>query len=359
MTARISPRILNLLFVLPVVAACGGGGGGGGDDDEEAAAAFRASLPAFSSEMTTFAADGESFPVNVVIVNTDGTSGQVTGPNPNFTLVLRPGGSGELAFGTGTFTYDPDSGLYRSNDIPPRFLSLALSRDAGVMIFGGAQNGGGFALAGVFGRESPDVGVQTGTAVYIGPSAYLAVENATGAVAGGSGGFLMTADFSRAAVDGRIALSDASDPSRQFFLDFTGAPISGVGFTASSLSATGLDGTVSRSGLEAKFYGAGAGQVAGVYTVDVTASDGSSQLAGVLLGDRQSFDADALAAVAQGGPASIDVNGGRIVLGSGSVFGGAGSIYPNDAEAYYEPGAGARFGADGAICLFSGGLLNC
>jgi hypothetical protein len=337
---------------LLLLSACGGG-------EDDTVAIFPASLPEFSNQMTSFAAAGESFPLNVVLVFSDETTRSVVGPNTNFTLILAADGSGDLSRGTNTYVFDSATGIYRTEGSDPTSARLALSRDVGLILFGGGQNGNGLVALGIFGRESTDVGVQGGKAIYMGPSAYLAVDNGTGAVTGGGGGFLLTADFDRAAVDGRIALSDASNPSGQFFLDISGAPISGNGFATTSLQASGLNGTVTGSALEATFYGAGAGQVGGVYKVDVSAGGGTAQLAGVLIGDRQGIDLDALVTALQNGQAAIAVGGERIVLGSGTVVGGSGSVYPGGASSFYNATTGASFGADGGGCLFAGDWSNC
>ena len=240
------------------------------------------------------------------------------------------------------------------------FAEAALGRDAGVVLFvaQGASVSGGFA---VVGRESADVASQTGRAIYLGPSAFLTVAE-TGAVTGGSGGFILEADFGTATVDGVIALA-TSNNSAQFRIGFENAPISGSRFTATNLQQNGLANTVvTASNLDAAFYGSGAGEVGGTYALDLVSGGNQAWIAGAFLGNRQSFtaaDLAAAAAAAQSGQATINVGGETIVLGSGSVVGGSGSVYPSGASTYYNSNTGTSFGADGGGCYYVGDWSNC
>ena len=213
---------------------------------------------------------------------------------------------------------------------------------------------GGFLL---IGDPSTDVGSETGPAIYLGPSAYLAVTDG-GDVNGGSGGFLIAADFDNADVEGRVALTDGPTGT-DFTIDFTGAPISGAGFSMANLQQTGLNGTVAASQLYADFYDPGATQVGGTYRLDLTSGAGSSVITGVLIGDRQDFDVDGLVAAAQSGQGAINVGGERIVLGSGSVIGGSGPVYPNGASTYYNSNTDVSLAADGGGGGYLGDWSNC
>ena len=47
------------------------------------------------------------------------------------------------------------------------------------------------------------------------------------------------------------------------------------------------------------------------------------------------------------------------MLGSSSVIGGSGSVYPNGASTYYNSNTDVSFGADGGGFHYVGDWLNC
>ena len=354
-----------LLSVVLAVSACGG--------SDEGPNVLQASLPQFSNDIRDFARGGESFPTTVTFVGSDDLGGFAN----SATLTVRSAndGSGNLILVNDageTFTLRrAASGEYSLNTGGTNLsVQGAFSDDVGTFVLvqgtGTGDRFSGIAGFGVIGRESTDVGRQRGSAIYLGPSAYFIVSNDTGQIGGGSGGFLLSADFDRAAVDGRIALTDSS--STQFLLDFQDAPISGNGFSTSNLTQTGLNGTITSSRLTATFYGGNAAQVGGIYGVDIAAGGSSASLRGVLVGNRQEFNVDDLiaAAAAQeggsqagGGQPTISTGGERIVLGSGSVVGGSGSVFPSGASTYYNSNTGVSVGAAGGGCYYVGDWSNC
>ena len=356
-------RSLRLAFGLGplavVLSGCGGSGGSGGPE------VVTASLPLLQSDVAAFVG-GQSFTSTARFLQVSGSTATAF---PE-TIGVRATGGGNLILTIGgsdfTLTRDAATGryVYTAPSGSVAIVEAALSDHVGTLLlvvedpgFPNPTFSGGFLLVG---NPSTDVGGQRGRAVYIGPSAYLAVTDG-GEVNGGSGGFLFSADFDSRTVDGRIALRDAPTGT-DFTLDFTGAPISGGGFATSNLQQSGLNGTVSASQLNAAFYGPGAAQVGGTYTMDLASGAGNTALAGVLLGNRQSFDLDdlaAAAAAAQNGQSSINVGGETIVLGSGSVVGGSGSVYPGGASTYYNSNTGVSFGADGGGCYYVGDWSNC
>ena len=338
-----------------LLAGCGGGGGVGTETTT-----LRASLPELQNDLSQFAAPGETFASTSRFVDTNGNVG-------NLALTLRPAndGSGNLILNAGgtdiTLARDAASGRYISSGVGSATVAEAVfGRDVGVVLLVETQlagaDTGGFA---VIGRQSVDVPGQRGKAVYLGPSAFLAVTQ-SGAVNGGSGGFILEADFDTRSVDGVIALTEAAT-STQFQIGFENAPISGGGFSTTNLQQSGLNGSVTASNLNAAFYGAGAGEVGGTYTMDLDTGGSASWIAGAFLGNRQDFDLQAVAAAAaaQGGTGSITVGGETIVLGSGSVIGGSGSVYPSGASTYYNSNTGVSFGADGGGCYYVGDWSNC
>lgn len=360
-------HIASVLSLAAFVSGCGG---------DEGPNVLQASLPQFSNDIRGFARGGEAFPTTVTFVGSDDLGGFAN--SANLTVRSANDGSGNLILVNDageTFTLRRGaSGEYSLNTGGTSLLVQgAFSDDVGALVLvQGTETGNrfsGVAGFGVIGRESTDVGRQRGNAIYVGPSAYFIVSNDTGDIGGGSGGFVLAADFDRAAVDGRIALTDSS--STQFLLDFRDAPITGNGFATSNLTQTGLNGTITSSRLSAKFYGGNAAQVGGIYGVDIAAGggSGSASLRGVLVGNRQSFNVDDLIAAAAaeqaggaqggGGQASINTGRERIVLGSGSVVGGSGSVYPGGASSYYNSNTGASFGADGSGCYYVGDWSNC
>jgi hypothetical protein len=343
------------------VSGCGG-------SEEGGLATLRASQPEFSNDFAAFAAGSAGFSTTMVAVGSDGQSGS-TGRIP-VTVQPTDDGSGDMVIlvegeAPIRLARTPEGQYALTTPDGSLFVDAALSRHAGSLVL--VQQVGNEVLAGlaVLGRETTNTAGQRGQAIFLGPSSYIAVDDG-GQILGGSGGFLMVADFDSAAVDGRLALNNPVNPSNQFFFDFRNAPISGNGFSSSNLTQTGLNGTVTASALDARFYGPEAAQVGGTYEVDIAGGGGTAAFRGVLIGDRQDFDVDALVAAAQAAqatpsspPPSIAVGNERIVLGSGSVVGGSGSVYPGGASSYYNSNTGTSFGADGGGCYYVGDWSNC
>lgn len=342
---------LSLLPFLFILAGCSGGGDTG-------SGVFQASLLQLTDDFSQFASGSQTYSGTARFVQSDGSSGS----SADIDIAVRSAndGSGDIIVNIMggadvRLSRDATSGQYLYTDTTGGlFAQAALGRDSGAILLVG--EGGGLATAGfvVVGQPSGDVGVQSGKALYLGPSAFLAVSD-NGAVNGGGGGFILEADFDTATVDGSIALTD-TPTSTQFLIGFQDAPIAGNGFSTSTLTQSGLNGTVTASGLDATFYGTGAAEVGGTYTMDLVSGTTSTALAGAFVGGRQAGDLESV--VASGG--AVNVGGGEsIVLGSGSVIGGSGSVYPDGSSSYYNSNTGVSFGADSGGCYYVGDWSNC
>lgn len=332
-----------------VLGACNGSG-------SEGPAAFQASLPQLTDDFEAFA-QGQTYSTTTRAVQTNGSSGGSIQVN----LSIRPAndGSGDLILtdggtdfrlqrnaSTGEYLYSDGSLVY--------FAQAALGEDAGaVLVFSQSLSSAAAAFVPV-GRPSSDVGVQTGKAVYLGPSAFVAAFN-NGATTSGTGGIVMEADFDSATVDGVIALTDVTQ-STQFLLEFENAAISGNGFSSTNLTQQGLAASVNSSSLEATFNGAGAAEAGGVYTMDLVSGSAQAALAGAFVAGRQQGD---LAAIAASGGTVALPGGEQIVLGSGSVIGGSGSVYPDGSSSYYNSNTGVNFGTDSNGCIYTSNWSNC
>ncbi|MDX8353591.1 transferrin-binding protein-like solute binding protein [Cognatiyoonia sp. IB215182] len=343
-----APQTMALLGV-SCLAACGGGGGG--SDDSPAAA--QASIPLFTNDFQAFAG-AQSFTTSAREVRTNGATVTL-----DLTIRAANDGSGDIIITEGgndfRLSQDPNTGTYLfDNGTVALAAEAALSDHAGLMLIVADQNGVQGGSFHAFGDQIASTVPVTGTAYYIGPSAYVATLS-SGGVTSGSGGFVFEANFDTNMVDGVIALQDASGTS--FTLDFEDATVGAQGFTADNLRLNGLNATVTASGLQAGFFGDEAEQVAGSFDVDLTDSAGTQALvAGGFLGDKQS--PEAVAALASGQPVATS-QGEQIVLGSGSLIGSSGSVYPDGSSSYYNSNTGVSFGADGGGCYYVGDWSNC
>lgn len=339
-------------IILPaalVLAACNGSDGPGG---------FQATLPQLTGDVSTFAQSGETFSASTRIVRTSGTAGDVV----QTTVAVRDAGdgSGDLILEDGGTDFrlvrNPNTGDYTfSNGSLTYFARAALGQSSGaILILGqsGSTTAAGFIPVA---RPSADIAGQTGKAVYLGPSTYIAVSTVNGAATSGSGGIIMEADFDTATVDGAIALTDTAS-STEFLIGFEDAAITGSGFSTTNLTQQGLAGNVTGSSLNATFAGSGAAEASGVYTMDVDFGSDQAALAGAFVAGRQAGD---LADIAANGGAVALPGGEQIVLGSGSVIGGSGSVYPDGSSSYFNSNTGVNFGADGSGCFYVSGWSNC
>ena len=250
----------------PLLAACGGGGDGAGAGGGGGAQTFAASTPSLDNDARAFAA-GRTYSSTSRFV-------QVSGRNAaafDETVEMRTDANGNLVLSINasdlTLIQDAAAGRYVFDDGSgfAAIAEAALSDHVGTLLpVTDAQTGldptfiGGFLL---IGDPSTDVGSETGPAIYLRPSAHLAVTDG-GDVNGDSCGFLIAADFENADVEGRIALNDGPTGT-DFTIDFIGAPISGAGFSTANLQQTGLNGTVAASQLDADFYAPGRPRSAG------------------------------------------------------------------------------------------------
>lgn len=349
---------------LLIVAGCGGGATDTTSPTQSTQ--FAATLPELSNVFAQFANGAEEYDANPRWLQSTGTSGDTAGIP--VTIRSADDGSGDIIVNDGEFDYrlarDDSSGQY----LLPTAVDALFGDTAGSSIFGEAvlgddvgviliaeqavdQDSAGFLL---FGRESTDVGVQSGKALYLGPSAFLSVAD-NGAVNGGGGGFVMEADFGAATVDGVIALTDAVT-STEFQLGFEEAAIAGNGFSTTALQQSGLSGVIISSDLSATFYGDDAAEVGGSFDIDLVTGGTVTFLSGAMIGARQSGDLEDVAA--SGG--SFDIGGGETVtLGSDALTGGSGSVYPDGSSSYFNSNTGASFGADASGCYYVGDWSNC
>ena len=353
MFQRVSPSASAMVFPCILLAAgCGGG------EEQTGARSFQATLPELTNDFSAFAG-GESFSGTGSLVQAE--SG--TGAASTFDIAVRPAddGSGDIIVnvdGGNDIRLDRNAatGQYVFSDVTGTlFAESVMGEDVGTLLL--VAEGGGTTSAGflVVGRESVDVAAQSGKALYLGPSAFIAVSD-TGALNGGGGGFVLEANFDTASVDGVIALTDSAS-STQFQIGFENAPISGNGFSSASLQQTGLNGTVTASGLDAAFYGGSAAEVGGTYTMNLATGGNTTFLAGAMIGSRQSADIEDIVASSGG---SVDIGGGEsVVLGSGSLVGGSGSVYPDGSSSYYNSSTGVSYGADSSGCYYVGDWSNC
>lgn len=337
-----APLLTALL--LTALAGCGGSGTSSGSTT--------LSVPELSSDFSSFAPGGQSFSSTARTVQ---VAGLAAGAGSQ-TIAVRAaddGSSDIILTADGTdirLSPDPATGTYLGQSNGQTIAAeAALSQHAGLLLL---VEDGGFAQSGafhVFGTESVDVGAQSGSAFYIGPSTYLATTEG-GFVNAGAGGFVFEVSFDSAEVDGLFTLQDTT--GTQFTLVFEDAAVTSTGFSSDTIVQQGLNGTLSGASLDATFYGPNAQQLGGTYSFDINSGGVQDAFfAGGFLGDRQSQAA--IDALASGEPAQTST-GETIVLGPGGVVGGSGSVYPDGSSSYYNSTTDVSFGSDGSGCYYSG-----
>lgn len=347
-------RVIGGLSAVAFLTACGGGTGtvlgtSGGPTGTTVTA------PSLTGDVRQFAR-GQTFTSTAQVA-------RVRGPvadsfTENVQIRAASDGTGDLIvnFGNGDVRLQQQSNdsIYLANQGTTSLAGrTALGEDAGILLLvSQSPNGqaGGFHA---FGNETPNVTALSGSAYYVGPSAYVA-STTGGAITAGSGGIVLEVDFDSEQVDGVLALQDTA--SNRFTVGFENAPITNQGFSSQSLVANGLNGTITNSDLKGQFYGSGAGEAAGTYAVTYIEGANTTNVSGAFLGTQQSEAAVQALAAGQ----SVNTSGGeQIVLGSGSVVGGSGSVYPNGASTYYNSNTDVSFGADGGGCYYVGDWSNC
>lgn len=349
-------RALGSLFLVGSLAACGGGTGTGTGTGPSGGGSAAVTAPTLSGDVASFARS-RSFASTSRAARVSG--GTADAFPETVQISAAPDGSGDLVvnFGSGDVRLQQqssDDSIYLfDNGVISLAGRTALGQDAGILFLisqsANAQAGGFHA----FGNETADVAALSGSAYYVGPSAYIATTTG-GQVNGGSGGVVLEVDFDGNDVDGVLALQDTGGTN--FTVGFENAPISGSGFSSQSLVTNGLSGTVASSELNGRFYGSGAGEAAGTFYMNIADGASASHVSGAFLGSQQSQAA--VQALASGQGVSTQ-SGEQIVLGSGSVVGGSGSVYPNGASSYYNSNTNVSFGADGGGCYYVGDWSNC
>lgn len=332
--------------------ACGGGGGGS-DVPQATVPQFSNSIAAASGPAVTAHSGpavgiGTTVPLAAILIR-DFTSEMATDGSAD--LILRIAGTDYR------LAQDPNTGTYLATTPALNLaVELAVSDEASLMLLVTEDSSAYFGSFHDFGNTISSTAPLSGTSYYIGPAAYVATITGVGGSAG-SGGFVFETDFDAALVDGRIALQDLNGTG--FNVDFEDAPIHATGFSTSNLQVGGLAGITVVGELQASFYGSDARQVAGTFALerDSDLNMSSDQfLSGGFLGNQQS--PAAIEALLNGDPVQVS-DGERIVLGSGSVVGGSGSVYPDGSSSYYNSNTGVSFGADGGGCYYVGDWSNC